>query len=133
MTKINLENAYDDFTQETLFMNELEESVESGADYSDAPGIPIVLTNSDPDKITIALTSFTEFTRAVLNLYKTANEKEISKIKQPLSYYVNIDYSAMLRDDLINGYVTVLKTANGTYRIYLAPEGFGKANIADKN
>lgn len=133
MTKINLENAYDDFTQETLFINELEENVESSADYSEAPGIPVVLSDNDPDTIIVGIKSFTEFAHAVLNIYQQANSTEISKIKQPLSYYVNIDYSAMLRDDILNGYVTVLKTVNDTYRIYLAPEGFDKANIADKN
>ena len=131
MIKIDIESAYDDFTQFTLFDNELKSSI---ADAEDEPseGYVMDLSNDKPGKDykpKYGVKSFIDFAQAVRKLYIDAWEQNVDEIKQPLNFYTTIRYNEMLRDDIINGYVTPLKTEDDYYVIVLAPEADGNANI----
>ena len=131
MIKIDIESAYDDFTQFTLFDDVLKSSIE---DADDAPsnGYMMNLTSGLPGKhfnLEFGTKSFIDFAKAVRKLYIDAWEKNVDEIKQPLNLYTTIRYNEMLRDDIINGYVTPLKTNDDYYVIVLAPEADGNANI----
>lgn len=131
MIKIDIESAYDDFTQFTLFDDELKSSI---ADAEDEPskGYMMNLTSGLPGKhfnLEFGTKSFIDFAQAVRKLYVDAWEKKVDEIKQPLNFYTTIRYNEMLRDDIMNGYVTPLKTEDDYYVIVLAPEADGNANI----
>lgn len=131
MIKIDIESAYDDFTQFTLFDDELKSSI---ADADDAPseGYVMDLSNDKPEKDykpKYGVKSFIDFAQAVRKLYIDAWEQNVDEIKQPLNLYTTIRYNEMLRDDIMNGYITPLKTEDDYYVIVLAPEADGNANI----
>ena len=131
MIKIDIDSAYDDFTQFTLFDDVLESSIE---DADDAPsnGYVMDLSTDKPGKDykpKYGVKSFIDFAQAVHKLYIDAWEQNVDEIKQPLNLYTTIRYNEMLRDDIINGYVTPLKTEDDYYVIVLAPEADGNANI----
>lgn len=131
MIKIDIESAYDDFTQFTLFDDVLKSSIE---DADDAPsnGYVLDLSTDKPEKDykpKYGVKSFIDFAQAVRKLYIDAWEQNVDEIKQPLNLYTTIRYNEMLRDDIINGYVTPLKTKDDYYVIVLAPEADGNANI----
>ena len=73
--------------------------------------------------------SFIDFAQAVRKLYIDAWEQNVDEIKQPLNLYTTIRYNEMLRDDIMNGYITPLKTEDDYYVLILAPEADGNANI----
>lgn len=133
MSKIEIENAYDDFTQFTLFDDELKSSIEDADNYETFPrGYMMNLTSGLPGKhfnLEFGTKSFTDFAQAVRKLYVEAWEKTAEQIQQPLNLYTTIRYNEMLRDDIMNGYVIPLKTKDDYYVIYLTPEADGKANI----
>lgn len=131
MIKIDIESAYDDFTQFTLFDDELKSSI---ADADDAPsnGYMMNLSTDKPGKDykpEYGFKSFIDFAKAVRKLYIDAWEQKVDEIKQPLNLYTTIRYNEMLRDDIMNGYITPLKTEDDYYVIVLAPEADGNANI----
>lgn len=131
MIKIDIENAYDDFTQFTLFDDVLKSSIQ---DAEDAPskGYVMDLSTDKPGKDykpKYGIKSFIDFAQAVRKCYIDAWEKKVDDIKQPLSIYTTVRYNEMLRDDIMNGYVTPLKTEDDYYVIVLAPEADGNANI----
>lgn len=125
MPKIEIENAYDDFTQFTLFDDELKSSIEEADNYETQPrGYVMNLTSGLPGKhfnLEFGTKSFTDFAQAVRKLYVDAWEKT--------NLYTTIRYNEMLRDDIMNGYVIPLKTKDDYYVIYLTPEADGNANI----
>ena len=133
MVKIDIENAYDDFTQFTLFDDELKSSIEDADNYETFPrGYMMNLTAGLPGKhfnLEFGTKSFTDFAQAVRKLYVDAWEKKVDEIKQPLNLYTTIRYNEMLRDDIMNGYITPLKTNDDYYVLILAPEADGNANI----
>lgn len=131
MIKIDIESAYDDFTQFTLFDDELKSSI---AEAEDAPseGYVMDLANDKPGKNCkpkYGVKSFIDFAQAVRKLYIDAWEQNVDEIKQPLNLYTTIRYNEMLRDDIMNGYITPLKTKDDYYVIVLAFEADGNANI----
>lgn len=131
MIKIDIESAYDDFTQFTLFDDVLKSSIQ---DAEDAPskGYVMDLSTDKPGKDykpKYGIKSFINFAQAVRKCYIDAWEKKVDDIKQPLSIYTTVRYNEMLRDDLMNGYVTLLKTEDDYYVLVLAPEADGNANI----
>lgn len=131
MIKIDIESAYDDFTQFTLFDDELKSSIQD-ADDAPSKGYVMDLSTDKPGKDykpTYSVKSFINFAQAVRKLYIDAWEKNVDEIKQPLNLYTTIRYNEMLRDDIMNGYVTPLKTEDDYYVIVLAPEADGNANI----
>lgn len=131
MIKIDIESAYDDFTQFTLFDDELKSSIED-ADDAPSEGYVMDLSNDKPEKDykpKYGVKSFIDFAQAVRKLYIDAWEQNVDEIKQPLNLYTTIRYNEMLRDDIMNGYITPLKTEDDYYVIVLAPEADGNANI----
>lgn len=131
MIKIDIDSAYDDFTQFTLFDDELKSNI---ADAEDEPseGYVMDLSTDKPGKDykpKYGFKSFIDFAQAVRKCYIDAWENKVDEIKQPLNFYTTIRYNEMLRDDIMNGYITPLKTEDGYYAVILAPEADGNANI----
>lgn len=131
MIKIDIESAYDDFTQFTLFDDVLKSSIQ---DAEDAPskGYVMDLSTDKPGKDyqpKYGVKSFIDFAQTVRKCYIDAWEKKVNDINQPLSIYTTVRYNEMLRDDIMNGYVTLLKTEDDYYVLVLAPEADGNANI----
>lgn len=131
MIKIDIESAYDDFTQFTLFDDELKSSIQD-ADDAPSKGYVMDLSTDKPGKSykpKYGIKSFINFAQAVRKCYIDAWEQKVDEIKQPLNLYTTIRYNEMLRDDIMNGYITPLKTEDDYYVIVLAPEADGNANI----
>lgn len=83
MPKIEIENAYDDFTQFTLFDDELKSSIEDADNYETQPrGYVMNLTSGLPGKhfnLEFGTKYFTDFAQAVRKLYVLYSRKQQTK------------------------------------------------------
>lgn len=129
MTKIDIENAYDDFTQETLFTNIIKDSLDDASDYD--------TDELQKDSIVLLLStdSIYNFSDRLKELYQASNQERLfnlSNLDHDLTMYMTVDYSAMLRDDLMNGYVVLLKNDNNEYYVVIRPQADSRSNITAK-
>ena len=129
MTKIDIENAYDDFTQETLFTNIIKDSLDDASDYD--------TDELQQDSIVLLLStdSVYNFSDRLKELYQASNQERLfnlSNLDHDLTMYMTVDYSAMLRDDLMNGYVVLLKNDNNEYYVVIRPQADSRSNITAK-
>ena len=129
MTKIDIENAYDDFTQETLFTNIIKDSLDDASDYD--------TDELQQDSIVLLLStdSVYNFSDRLKELYQASNQERLfnlSNLDHDLTMYMTVDYSAMLRDDLMNGYVVRLKNDNNEYYVVIRPQADSRSNITAK-
>lgn len=129
MTKIDIENAYDDFTQETLFTNIIKDSLDDASDYD--------TDELQQDSIVLLLStdSIYNFSDRLKELYQASNQERLfnlSNLDHDLTMYMTVDYSAMLRDDLMNGYVVLLKNDNNEYYVVIRPQASKRSNITAK-
>lgn len=129
MTKIDIENAYDDFTQETLFTNMIKDSLNNASDYD--------TDELQKDSIVLLLStdSIYNFSDKLKELYQASNQERLfnlSNLDHDLTMYMTVDYSAMLRDDLINGYVVLLKNNDNEYYVVIRPQADNCSNITAK-
>lgn len=122
MAKIDLKSAYDEFTQEDLFRQVCEENIGDADEY-------------DRDQIETDKRQFgcwksvTEMAQDLLKMYQSRWQNKVDSIDDTLNYYVTVDYSSMLQDDLFTGYFDLLKCSNGTYVLYMTPEGAKKSHL----
>lgn len=130
MTKIDIENAYDDFTQETLFTNIIKDSLDDTSDYDTdelQQNSIVLLLSTD---------SIYNFSEKLKELYQLSNQRRLSDLSdqdRDLTMYMTVDYSAMLRDDLMNGYVILLKNDNNEYYVVIRPQAENRSNITAKH
>lgn len=129
MTKIDIENAYDDFTQETLFTNIIKDSLDDTSDYN--------TDELQKDSIVLLLStdSIYNFSEKLQELYQASNQERLvnlSDLDHDLTMYMPVDYSAMLRDDLMNGYVVLVKNSNSEYYVVIRPQASDRSNITAK-
>lgn len=129
MTKIDIESAYDDFTQETLFTNIIKDSLDDASDYD--------TDELQQDSIVLLLStdSIYNFSDRLKELYQTSNQERLfnlSNLDHDLTMYMTVDYSAMLRDDLMNGYVVLLKNNDNEYYVVIRPQADSRSNITAK-
>lgn len=129
MTKIDIESAYDDFTQETLFTNIIKDSLDDASDYDTdelQQNSIVLLLSTD---------SIYNFSDKLKELYQASNQERLfnlSNLDHDLTMYMTIDYSAMLRDDLMNGYVVLLKNNDNEYYVVIRPQASKLSNITAK-
>lgn len=129
MTKIDIENAYDDFTQETLFTNIIKDSLDDANDYD--------TDELQQDSIVLLLStdSIYNFSDRLKELYQASNQERLfnlSNLDHDLTMYMTVDYSAMLRDDLMNGYIVLLKNNDNGYYVVIRPQASKLSNITAK-
>lgn len=129
MTKIDIENAYDDFTQETLFTNMIKDSLDNASDYD--------TDELQKDSIVLLLStdSIYNFSDRLKELYQASNQERLfnlSNLDHDLTMYMTVDYSAMLRDDLMNGYIVLLKNDDNKYYVVIRPQANDRSNITAK-
>ena len=129
MTKIDIESAYDDFTQETLFTNIIKDSLDDANDYD--------TDELQQDSIVLLLStdSIYNFSDKLKELYQASNQERLfnlSNLDHDLKMYMTVDYSAMLRDDLMNGYVVLLKNNDNEYYVVIRPQADSHSNITAK-
>lgn len=129
MTKIDIESAYDDFTQETLFTNIIKDSLDDASDYD--------TDELQKDSIVLLLStdSIYNFSDKLKELYQASNQERLfnlSNLDHDLTMYMTVDYSAMLRDDLMNGYIVLLKNNDNEYYVVIRPQANSCSNITAK-
>ena len=129
MTKIDIESAYDDFTQETLFTNIIKDSLDDASDYD--------TDELQQDSIVLLLStdSIYNFSDKLKELYQVSNQERLfnlSNLDHDLTMYMTVDYSAMLRDDSMNGYVVLLKNNDNEYYVVIRPQASKLSNITAK-
>ena len=129
MTKIDIKSAYDDFTQETLFTNIIKDSLDDANDYD--------TDELQQDSIVLLLStdSIYNFSDKLKELYQASNQERLFNLfnlDHDLTMYMTVDYSAMLRDDLMNGYVVLLKNNDNEYYVVIRPQADSHSNITAK-
>ncbi len=112
MVKIDLELAYDSFTQKSLFMAVCEENLSPESDFT-----PRQI--EDAKKRFGSWDDITQMTEDLLFFYKANWQDELDKIDYKLRYYVMVDYSQMLREDIYNGYLDLIQCNDGSLVTYL--------------
>lgn len=116
MAQIDLKSAYDLATQKDLFRLICSENIDDAEEYSDA-------------QVAAAKRQFgcwktiTELAQDLLKMYQNRWQSKVNRIDDPLSYYVVIDYSSMLQDDIFTGYFNLIKCENGDFTLLMTPEG----------
>lgn len=129
MTKIDIESAYDDFTQETLFTNIIKDSLDDANDYDTDE------LKQDSIVLLLSTDSIYNFSDKLKELYQSSNQERLfnlSNLDHDLTMYMTVDYSAMLRDDLMNGYVVLLKNNDNEYYVVIRPQADSHSNITAK-
>lgn len=129
MTKIDIESAYDDFTQETLFTNIIKDSLDDANDYDTDE------LKQDSIVLLLSTDSIYNFSDKLKELYQVSNQERLfnlSNLDHDLIMYMTVDYSAMLRDDLMNGYVVLLKNNDNEYYVVIRPQADSHSNITAK-
>ena len=122
MAKIDLKSAYDEFTQESLFRQVCKENIGDADEYDDS--------QIETGKRQFGCwKSVAEMAQDLLKMYKNRWQNKVDLIDDPLSYYVTVDYSSMLQDDIFTGYFDLLKRSNGTYVLHMTPEGAKKSHL----
>lgn len=122
MAKIDIKEAYDEFTQEDLFRQVCEENIGDASEYDDS--------QIETDKSQFGCwKNITEMAQDLLKMYQSRWQNKVDSIDDTLNYYVTVDYSSMLQDDLFTGYFDLLKCSNGTYVLHMTPEGAKKSHL----
>lgn len=116
MVRIDINSAYDLVTQNDLFRQVCEENIEDSDEYSKA--------QIKMDKQQFGCwKSITEMAHDLMKIYVKAWQNEADSIDDTLGYYTIVDYSSMLRDDLLTGYFNIVKCKNGEFVLHMTPEG----------
>lgn len=102
---IDIDSAFDDFTQESLFRKILEDNTENLEGY-------------DP-KNALTFDTFEDMFIALYKQYQYTWSDQVDKIKYPLHFYMHVDYASMLRDDIFSGYITITKDKNNHYYLFI--------------
>lgn len=122
MTKIDLKSAYDDFTQEDLFRQVIKENIGDASEYED----------KNIEKAKKMFGTWKDINRLsddLLKMYKDHYEEIAEDIDERINFYVVIDYSSMLQDDIFSGFMDILKCQNGKYIVYMPDEGIQRSNL----
>ena len=122
MAKIDLKSAYDDFTQEDLFRQVIKENIGDASEYEEKDiekAKKMFGTWQDIDHLSDDL----------LKMYKDHYEEIAEDIDERINFYVVIDYSSMLQDDIFSGFMDILKCKNGDLVVFMPPEGIQRSNL----
>lgn len=122
MTKIDLNAAYDDFTQESLFTQVVKENITDTSEY-ETKDIKAAKKQFGTWKDINSLSD------DLLKMYQDHYSDVLDSIDENINFYVVIDWSQMLQDDLYSGYFDILKCSDGQYVIYMTPEGITRSNL----
>lgn len=122
MTKIDLKSAYDDFTQEDLFRQVIKENVGDASEYEEK-GI------EKAKKMFGTWKDIDHLSDDLLKMYKDHYEDIAEDIDERINFYVVVDYSSMLQDDIFSGFMDILKLQNGKYIVYMPDEGIQRSNL----
>lgn len=122
MTRINLDEAYSDWTQESLFNQVVKDNIGDESDYDDK------YIKQAKDQFG-TFDDFYDLARKLLEMYQNKYMAIIDNINKNINYYVHVDFSSMLQDDLFNGYFDILKLKDGKYTIYMNPTGQVRSNL----
>lgn len=123
MARIDINSAYDLVTQNDLFRQVCEENIEDESEYDKA--------QIETDKQHFGYwKSVTDLAHDLMKMYVKAWQNEADSIDDTLGYYVIVDYSSMLRDDLLTGYFNIVKCKNGEFVLHMTPEGAENSLLA---
>lgn len=118
-TKIDLIQAYDQFTQESLFSQVVQDNLDDAGTYG----------TKDLKRTSYRISAFDDFVRTLLKAYQEAFTNELSDIASDLINYVKVDYSQMLNDDVMNGFVQPIRYQDGSYALLFTAEGITESNL----
>lgn len=118
-TKIDLIQAYDQFTQESLFRQVVQDNLDDAGTYG----------TKDLKRTSYRISAFDDFVRTLLKAYQEAFTNELSDIASDLINYVKVDYSQMLNDDVMNGFVQPIRYQDGSYALLFTAEGITESNL----
>ena len=62
-------------------------------------------------------------------MYKDHYEDIAEDIDERINFYVVIDYSSMLQDDIFSGFMDILKCKNGDLVVFMPDEGIQRSNL----
>lgn len=121
-TKIDLIQAYDQFAQESLFRQTVQDNLDDADAYE----------AQDLKRTSYRISSFNDFTNTLLKAYQEAFADELSNIANDLINYVKVDYSQMLNDDVMNGFVQPIRYQDGSYALLFTIEGVIESNLTKR-
>lgn len=74
-----------------------------------------------------------QLTDWLMQHYENNFADQLAEIKPPLSFYVTVDYASLLRDELYNGYIDIIrlpeKTTQTQYLLFATPKGLQNSKL----
>lgn len=112
-TMIEVDQAYDNFTQEVAFNREIKDNLIDPDEF-------------DKDRLQqafqegVAFDNYFDFKQYLFRKEESKLDDQLSDIPAPLCYYVVVDYASALRDDILNGEFQLTSSVeNGTRYYYI--------------
>lgn len=126
MDEISLKEAYNEFTQERLFKAVCDENLSSESDYDEAQ------ITADKNQFG-CWRNTVELAQDLLQKYQDMWQSKVDSIDSTLGYYVAVDYSSMLQDDLYTGYFDLVECENGKIVLHMTPEGAERSHLTNND
>lgn len=123
--KIEISQAFDKIVLEERMMDEINELASEPDEYEQKD-----LASAEKRFGKFNLVQLTDW---LMQHYENTFADQLDEIKQPLSFYVAVDYASLLRDELYTGYIDIIrlpeKTTQTQYLLFATPEGLENSKL----
>lgn len=125
MMKIEISQAFDKIVLERRMMDEINDVASEPAEYEQKD-----LASAEKR---FGKFNLVQLTNWLMQQYESNFADQLDEIKQPLSFYVTVDYASLLRDELYTGYIDIIrlskKKTQTQYLLFATPEGLENSKL----
>ena len=125
MMKIEISQAFDKIVLERRMMDEINDLASEPDEYEQKD-----LASAEQR---FGKFNLVQLTNWLMQHYENNFADQLDEIKQPLSFYVAVDYASLLRDELYTGYIDIIrlskKKAQTQYLLFATPEGLENSKL----
>ena len=123
--KIEISQAFDKIVLEMRMMDEINDLASDSDEYEQKD---LASAQQRFGKFNLV-----QLTNWLMQHYENNFADQLDEIKQPLSFYVAVDYASLLRDELYTGYIDIIRLSKNTtqtqYLLFATPEGLENSKL----
>lgn len=123
--KIEISQAFDKIVLERRMMDEINDLASEPDEYEQKD-----LASAEQR---FGKFNLVQLTNWLMQQYENNFADQLAEIKQPLSFYIAVDYASLLRDELYTGYIDIIrlskKKAQTQYLLFATPEGLENSKL----
>ena len=123
--KIEISQAFDKIVLEKRMMDEINDLASDSDEYEQKD-----LASAEKR---FGKFNLVQLTNWLMQQYENNFADQLDEIKQPLSFYVAVDYASLLRDELYTGYIDIIRLSKNTtqtqYLLFATPEGLENSKL----